>query len=56
MDLTFQNLKNPHIREEIKQRIKTQLKIKDLPLHRKYECESIMYQIKVHEDFDKANN
>lgn len=52
MDSTFENLKNPQIREEIKQRIEAQLKMKDLPLHRKYECESIIYQIKCFEKME----
>lgn len=43
------NYKNPEIRNEIKRRIQAELQDPNLPKHRRWICERIMYEIEVWE-------
>jgi|YNPNPStandDraft_1061719.scaffolds.fasta_scaffold160574_1 hypothetical protein len=45
----MENFRNPKIREEIKKRLEDEIEYKELPFHRKEECEGILYLISVFE-------
>jgi len=53
MDAMLENCRNPKVRAEMKQRLEAELKIPDLPAHRRTEVEALLAYIQTYED-DRA--